>query len=453
MAYVDEAIDFTLLDEITRLLTKNDWISSYELFYQVVEKLEGNITSIGLTESEIYLQKKNNTGIALRAISNSRKLFELSLGISSLHMLANLSEPKSTQKDSTNLKFPILRPPRILSVPGDFSKSVSFNEDTVIDKIIETTTDLSHQRIEENSASLTLERETRYIINTGSKGISSSSLKVQFENEIKVKGDNFSYSLNRESYRRNLNFNVRQMSEEFDEVIENRSSPPVAADLDKASVIFHPEIIGKIIAFQSNSLISSPINRYNPIWKDNIYLYDDPLREEGYSSILFDDEGNLTGSKVLVEKGEFKDSLHTISTSTSRIGGNGYRSAWFQPINRSYEYPITRSITNLVMTGGIGKGKNFTEKNTISLVVLRGHGYIGGMANNPKFVIHAKETEIWQNGECLGQSYNYTFSGSLNEIMRVGDLSADQIQVVDKAIPGAVYIGWLRCPAGIVKIG
>ena len=52
------------------------------------------------------------------------------------------------------------------------------------------------------------------------------------------------------------------------------------------------------------------------------------------------------------------------------------------------------------------------EKNTLSILVRGGHGYIGGMANNPKFVIHANETELWKNGECLGPTYNYTFSGS-----------------------------------------
>ncbi|MCE7735910.1 MAG: hypothetical protein GPJ54_13600 [Candidatus Heimdallarchaeota archaeon] len=452
MSEIDEIIDYTLIDEMNRLLQKHQWITSYELFYQVIEKIDINYQNRKSEKGKFTLKKNRKTGIALRALSPKKKLFELSLGISSLHRLADLKEPKSTQKSEDQLKFLTLKPPRMSSVPGDNSKSINFREETAAEKIEELRFELEKFDVTEQNINLNLERESRYLTNTGSKGISSISLKTHVNHDIKFQYDGFIQGISRERYRRNLNFDKKQIRREFETILEHRTKKLVSANLDNVSVIFHPQIIGKIIAFRSKPLISHSPRIIKNMWKDNIYLYDDPLRDEGYASILFDDEGNLTKSTKLIEKGDFVNSLHTISSSPTGKGGNGYRIAWFQPLSRSYEFPVTRSISNLVMTGGVGKGENFIEKNTLSILVRGGHGYIGGMANNPKFVIHANETELWKNGECLGPTYNYTFSGSLNEIMKLGDLSKDQTQVVDRAIPGAVYIGWLRCAAGIVKI-
>ncbi|OLS24131.1 MAG: hypothetical protein HeimC2_24050 [Candidatus Heimdallarchaeota archaeon LC_2] len=453
MSESNELIDYVLIDEIRRLLDRFQWISSYELFYQKIEKIETQLIQKHRKTHEVNLKKKSNSGISLRIISKSRRLVETSLGISSLHKITNLTEPKSTQKKEEILIFPQLKNPRIKSIAGDQSKSFNFQENTVLEKLEDLKLEDPENEFEESSNSLNLERETRYIINTGSNGISNSSLKVNLNHSVKILFDYFVYTISRNDYRRNLNFNRKQLELDVFENRVKRSKRFVNANLDDVSIIFHPNIIGKIIAFQSNSLISNPRNQFSPIWNDQIHLYDDPLREEGYASTLFDDEGNITKSKVLVEKGNFQNSLNTIITGGPSNSGNGYRSAWFQPLSRSYEYPVSRAISNLVMMGGIGKGINFVQKRTVSLLVVKGHGYIGGMANNPKFVIHASEAELWKNGEYLGPTYNYTFSGSLNEIMKYGDLSADQTQVVDKAIPGAVYIGWLRCPPGIIKVG
>ena len=453
MSESSEIIDYVLIDEIKRLLDRFQWISSYELFYQKIEKIETQLIQRPNLSEEFNLKKKSNSGISLRILSRNKRLVETSLGISSLHKITNLTEPKSTQKVEEKLIFPQLKNPRIKSITGDQSKSLDFKENTVLEKLDMLKLESPKKEFEESTNSLNLERETRYIINTGSVGISNSSLKAHLNHTVKILFDYFVYTISRNDYGRNLNFDKEKLNLEIFENRIKRSKGFVSPNLDDVSIIFHPNIIGKIIAFQSNSFISSPLNQIAPIWNDQIHLYDDPLREEGYASTLFDDEGNITRSKILVEKGKFQNSLNTIITGSSINGGNGYRSAWFQPMSRSYEYPISRAISNLVMMGGIGKGSNFVQKKTVSLLVLKGHGYIGGMANNPKFVIHASEAELWKYGEYLGPTYNYTFSGSLNEIMKNGDLSADQTQVVDKAIPGAVYIGWLRCPPGIIKIG
>lgn len=452
MSEIDEIIDYTLIDEMNRLLQKHHWITSYELFYQVIEKIDTCHQNRKKEQGKLTLKKMKTTGIALRALSPKKKLFELSLGISSLHRLADLKEPKSTQKSEEKLKFLSLKPPRMSSVPGDSSKSINFREDTAVEKIEELSFEFDKFDIREHNITLNLERESRYLTNTGSKGISSISLKTHMSHDIKFHYDGYIQGISREVYSRNLFFDNKQIKSELEAILQHRTKKIVSANLENVSVIFHPRIIGKIIAFQSRPLISHSTQIMKNMWKENIYLYDDPLRDEGYASILFDDEGDLTKSTKLIEKGNFVNSLHTISSSPTGKGGNGYRAAWFQPLSRSYEFPVTRSISNLVMTGGIGMGENFVEKNALSILVREGHGYIGGMANNPKFVIHAKETELWKNGECLGPTYNYTFSGSLNEIMKYGDLSKDQTQVVDNAIPGAVYIGWLRCAPGIVKI-
>lgn len=453
MSRSSEIIDYVLIDEIERLIDRFQWISSYELFYQKIEKIETQLMQKYRNLDEVYLQKKSNSGIALRIISKNKKMMETSLGISSLHKITDLVEPKSTQKEEEIIIFPSLKTPRIISILGDQSKSINFDENTVLEKLEMLKLDEQEYEFEESVGSLNLERETRYITNTGSTGISNSSLRVNLDHKVKILFDYFIYTISRNESRRNLNFNLEKLKSDIVDNRRKRSMRFVNANLNDVSVIFHPNIIGKIIAFQSNFLISNPPNQLNPKWNNQIHLYDDPLRDEGYASTLFDDEGTITKSKLIVEKGRFTNSLNTITAKDPSNGGNGYRSAWFQPLSRSYEYPISKAISNLVVMGGMGKGSNFVQKKSLSMVVRNGHGYIGGMANNPKFVIHASEAELWKGGDYLGPTYNYTFNGSLNEIMKDGDLSADQTQVVDKAIPGAVYIGWLRCPPGLIKIG
>ena len=127
MSESNELIDYVLIDEIRRLLDRFQWISSYELFYQKIEKIETQLIQKHREIDEVNLKKKTNSGISLRIISKTKRLVETSLGISSLHKITNLTEPRSTQKIEEILIFPQLKNPRIKSIAGDQSKSINFH--------------------------------------------------------------------------------------------------------------------------------------------------------------------------------------------------------------------------------------------------------------------------------------------------------------------------------------
>ncbi|MFV2016147.1 MAG: hypothetical protein ACC656_12005, partial [Candidatus Heimdallarchaeota archaeon] len=75
MSDIDETIDYILIDEMNRLLQKHLWISSYELFYQVIEKIDTSYLRRKDEPSKLTLKKNKKTGIALRALSRKKKLF------------------------------------------------------------------------------------------------------------------------------------------------------------------------------------------------------------------------------------------------------------------------------------------------------------------------------------------------------------------------------------------
>jgi predicted Zn-dependent protease len=236
--------------------------------------------------------------------------------------------------------------------------------------------------------------------------------------------------------------------------VENQSKKLVKTNSHPPSVILHPEVLGRVIAFHSfQNLVDSPLQiQAKPNWDENLQLYDDPLRTDGYGSCLFDDEGSLTQARQLIEDGYHTAGLFDLMNSDWKVGGNGFRTSWYQPMLRSYQFPLIRNITNLVIVGGNGKGKHFTDRSGTSLVILRGHGFTGGRPENPQFIIHANETELWKDGTFLGPSYNVTVRGSIDELMKQGDLSADQYPVVDDAVSGAVYIGYMHAPSGLIRL-
>lgn len=436
------------LDDITRIIDKIDWISSYEVFLQSIELMTGKVTK------NFELRKKERNGVALRIISKRKKLVELSLGNSRLSLLTSLSEPKSTTREVPIFKFQKLKSPRISSIQGDQANSTNITIDLISNMLTNAVIHNNKDNID-LTHHIKFEKEKLMIINTGSRLLKSVSFRFRYTVSAKIIHNTRHYSTIRYKAGRNSDVNFSQVIDDAKFAVKRQSQKRFALNTNDVSVIIHPEVLGRIIAFHSaNHFVRSPSRDDNEIiWDENIHIYDDPHRIGGYGSSLFDDEGSLTKPRKIMERGIHTGGLFGLSNSNWKIGGNGFRTSWYHPFLRSYQFPVIRNITNLVVTGGIGKGERFVERSGLTLVILRGHGYASGSLNSPQFIVHTSETEVWKNGEFKGiPAKNMTIRGSINQVMKYGDLSADQYSVVDIAVPGAIYIGYIYVPTGITTL-
>ena len=451
---MSRAISFEIsIDDIEKQLEKYSWIDSYEIFTQSLFKLTSisQLRKNGLPQTKF--QKRKTSGFAIRYITTTHHLVELSLGISLIKKLAELQPPKSTQLTNTKALFNELKKPKLTSIAGDDFKSTNISTELSLNTIDNLASLLHDDVLEGSTITFEIEKEIVQLVNSHSKPQQINSLHTSLGYQYTFENHQKYLTAENTEFRRNLHFNNHEIIQNVSNSISNRLIKSVDIDPKDAKIVLHPEVLGRIIAYQSSLFLSdSPIEQ-NIIWSDNFFLYDDPLRDHGYYSVFMDDEGTETKSKTLIERGVHKRGLNTLLNTKWKEGGNAFRNMWFHPVKHSFEYAIRKDATNLVLSGGTGKGEKFTNSQGLSLLIKNGHGYIGGLASNPFFVIHSSETEVWRNGEFLGPTKNYTISGSLHDVMTYGDLSADEYQVIDRAIPTAIYIGWLRLPSDLITFG
>ena len=145
-------------------------------------------------------------------------------------------------------------------------------------------------------------------------------------------------------------------------------------------VILEPLVTGAILtyslaeAFSALEIIEgrSPLRgkEGNSVFSDKITIIDDPYLEGALGTRPFDDEGITTSNKPVVEKGVFKNTLHSYYTArrtASTPTGNGFR--------RSPAAQPTPKFTNLVLKPGSGSLEEFTRDLRRGLVVYEIIGY------------------------------------------------------------------------------
>ncbi|MHA2249246.1 MAG: metallopeptidase TldD-related protein [Candidatus Kariarchaeaceae archaeon] len=438
------------LDDIARIINRYNWVSSYEIFLQSINQYNGEITF----ENDFSIHRRRRNGIAIRLISRQKRLKEISLGLSSLSSLSSLKEPKSTETELKSIKFRKLKPPRISSVQGDQGSSMTLSKELVSDMLSDITNLVEKDNSSQINHHVNLEKEIVGLMNLGSKPLIGSSFNFRYSNNAKKISSNRQISVNRAIAARNLNIDLKGVIKSSQEALNNQIQNVVKLNNSLSSVILHPEVLGRIIANYATRFIHVPKTNTstNIIWDEEFNLYDDPFRTNGFGSCLFDDEGSLTKTQQVIENGIHSGGLYDLQSSNWTSGGNGFRVSWYQPMLRSYQYPISRAMTNLVLVGGSGKGEQFRERSGTTLIIHRGQVNIAGKKEDPIFIIHANESEVWNNNEFTGPGGNLTLHGSITDIMKNGTLSADQYSVVDKAVPGAVYIGYMHIPPNLISI-
>lgn len=424
--------------EIIGALEKKEWVSSYEIFYQNTKRLTA-IDSGDIPRNRDIVQ----SGYALRVISKSQRLIELSINQSSIKYIKELKEPSSTQNKVQISQFPELKEPRINSIVGDGNPD-SGKLEKRIQQMQQLNSEIEIPDISRIQRMLDITIENRVVVNTGSHFLKDKSMKLNYQVEYLKYQDGYIYRSITNNYLRNFNIDFDRTESMARQSLLNKLlySPNIDYNSIKG-VILKPDIVSKIISSLAITLLQNSRNMKIANLGESLQLIDDPHRASGYNSIMFDDEGSLTRPNYLIENSEFKNSLHDRVSSNWKGGGNGFRTAMHSPMPRSYKYSINRFFSNLSVFGGVGKGHLYSQRNGLVMLIEEGEVSLFHTSDSIQVIIHGHVTQIWKDGNFLGPGKSLTLFVDLGSIFSVGSYSADQVLVVDKAIPGSVYCGWV----------
>ncbi|MDH5404212.1 MAG: metallopeptidase TldD-related protein [Candidatus Heimdallarchaeota archaeon] len=442
-----EEFNLNTFDEVKSLVDRINWVSSYEIFLQ-----NSNIlTSLIKQNQELSSENISRSGVALRLISTSKRLKEVSFNIGATQKLKELTEPHSTSKQLLINQFPGLKQPKSKLVKGDTSNSVSLNSDLIWD--LSNNIDISNFDRIEFEFDIRIEKENLIIYNTGSSILNYTSLK----NQVSITGNSMDHVnpvfVTRSLLSRNLNFTFNNILAEIERNIGYLNNTSLdLSNFSNPSIVIHPNVLAKIIAFYYQNFMDNQnqMEKLDLLWSEDLNLYDDPTKIFGYNSCLFDDEGTLTSPKKLIENGVSTGGLSDLSSTDWIEGGNGFRSEWYQPIDHSYTYPVVPIFSNLILDGGMGKGEKFVDQSGVTIVVNNGNTTITGNQIDPRFLIHGSEIQVWKNGSIIGKMNNLTISGNINKLLTNGLLSSDDYCVRPISVPGTVYTGWLFIESDIL---
>ncbi len=430
-----------ILSDIKSQVERNRWVSDYEVFLQEIDRVQINAND---EISKFNITKHN--GIALRLLSGENRLVHFACSISMIPLLSNLNPPKSTQNVIDSKLFFNFNESKLRSIHGDEGFTTSISKE-FIQKMTSNLLQLDKEDHIHNEQNLCMLKEKRVIFNTLSDPMRDTSFKMKYEVNSTFRDSSYYSSSYRYDLSRGYNIDFQDILNKSNQSLVHQNMSKLSVDLSSlTSVVIHPRIVGQLLMdFAYNNLLDDKKSKGGS-WNKQLHLYDDPHKRNGWSSELFDDTGILTKPQKLIEGGEQISSLQGQS-------GINYRKTWFNAIPRSYKNIITPMFTNLVLTGGVGQGEKFLNRNGKVLYILDGKAVTRGNPSNPQYIIHTQEAELWNNFEFMGPINNISLQGSFNEMMSDGNISNDQILVFDKSIPYSTYVGWLFIKPNLTSIG
>lgn len=434
------------LDDIERVIAQKKWVKSYHIFLQSFKEKRLRTYEEEIQNSE----DTTNMGCSVQILSTNQVLFERTISISDVNRLKLLKPPKSTREKANLDQFPKLNQPNTTSIPGDFSNSIDM-ESVPNFEILNKGFDKSSQYEIPFYHTSSLNLETRVITSDGSTRLTENSLRVNYETSTRFDVRDISYILSRSIAGRSLDLDIEKPILELVNATITRIKSPMENLPDDTAILFHPEVIGRIM---TSYFAKTNWNRVlgKNILSSDLNLYDDPTKSGGYYSTLFDDEGQLARPKQILDEGRVVSQLNDMRSSNWKEGGSGYRVDWYQPQTRAYNYRIRPAGTNLILNGGAGKGKYFTERPGKVILVRKGATLPGVSSKASDFILHVHESELYDDGDLLGPVGNFTLSGNFETMLNKGHLSNDPGKMTDQSIPLTFYGGWLIVPSSTVNL-
>ncbi len=426
-----------LANNIESYIERLSWVAKYKLFVQSLEKLIINVEH----NRDSVIQTYHN-GIALILQSDNNRLYELNLSLSMIPTLMSLT-PSKVKQYSSSFELETIHPLKRTAIIGDQSSQVTITRDWTYQQIQQLKTNPIIKSISGSETKfkqlLVVQKENKLITNSISDPVVVPSLRVKYQLNGSLSQNGKLYSLYRDYYSRKMNIPYNRVYTNVIRDLTHFNLKRKYPNLIKGYLI-HPKILGSLIINYIYKYMNSKNNSIK--WNSRINLYEEPQRNNGYSSELVDDLGVHTKNLSIIDNGEL---------SHERIKMLKYRVKWYRPIIHSYQYPLTPSFTNLVLFGGYGDGESFVERSGYVIKIVSATSYLSGSSSNIEFIINAYESEIWKNGQFIAPGNNFTIRGNFNDLMTIGVLSSDLNMVVDEVIPTSVFTPWIFIKSEITR--
>ena len=346
-------------------------IDEYEAFFA-----ERKIITVRITDSEIAEVKQNQEkSLAVRIIHQKRigSATTANLGnndvVESALKSTSLVKPKNYWKSlPQSAKFASLQnvfDQKIENISGEQAADIAYT-------MINAST--KDKRVTAVSGSLNVVSEKIEIAN--SNGLNCTDKATYLAGTINAEsnvGDSPVSGIGDMSSRTTKGFDAESIGEEASGMCVN-SINPQKCESETYSIIFEPYAIGEMLAyvFASNFNLKTYSEKRScfvdkigeKIAHESFSLIDDPHHPEGIGSKPFDDEGTLTNSRPLIDRGifadTFSDSFYAFKENKESTG-NASRAG--SPVGRSAQPIPFPSPHNLMITGK-GVSKDEMIKNT-----------------------------------------------------------------------------------------
>ena len=169
-------------------------------------------------------------------------------------------------------------------------------------------------------------------------------------------------------------------------------------------------------------------------------MIDDPLLKDGYSSFGFDDEGTPCQTKVLVEKGIFKQALYS-RTSALKDGvnstGNGFKSSYIsnisihptnlyiQPQDTGYDEMVEGMSKGLIITEISGLHAGLNPLTTDFSLLASGYFVKDGKIEYPVnlITIAANYMEMMNQIEAVGNDLEFSYNGIGSPSLKLSNIA------------------------------
>jgi PmbA protein len=206
---------------------------------------------------------------------------------------------------------------------------------------------------------------------------------------------------------------------------------PKKGKKDKYDLIFVPsltkEIIDQLILpatigeaiYKKESYLSNLKNK--KVFSRSLSLLEDPKLDYFLGSSIYDDEGNLTTQKNIIDKGIFKKEIYDIygaKISGKKSTGNGFRSSLYSSINCEH--------TNILQKPGSKKIDNIIKDTKKGILVYGLMGFHTSNLTNGEFSLTINQGKEIIDGKFKDTITNLNFTGNCKTSFKNMSFSKEQ---------------------------
>jgi len=423
----------TVIYEIDRLLGRNTTITGWKTYVQDISRMRIRRENINRSDMKVRQDEIYQAGVHLVVEREGQWIEEYIFGISSLRNLKDLLE-NPIMKYPIETKIERFQMDRKLktTIKGDGYFLDSTNIEDLLDMI-----SVRHDSMREIRFSDTVSRDQEAIAISNHYGDENIAASIRYTATISglVSKQN-TYSLKELIGSRNLPSFIESYeiskAEMVQQLVYIRNSVTKFLK-EKIDLLISPEVTGEIIRVLARYF--NPSN-FVELFPPEYQIYDNPQRPSGFFSSVIDDDGNTTTTTNLLEKKNL----------------NLFKFKPFEQFIHSYRFKKRKSISNVILSGGIGSGESFTERRVSFVRVANANTSVIGSGSNLQAIINVHEADLWKNGILSNPVSRFTIIVNLSDFFSKGTYSNDQVLTFAIEKLGASYTGWMWLPSETYKL-